>query len=168
MKEKPTTDRQVRRALIWSAVSLISLAILSRAGAQVNADPKTLKDVATSLPSEMIALRTAGWEAIYRTDYHEARLKFAELQKRFPTHPAGDLSMASVVWQEYLFRTRRLQTNLYKRNSSFYAGASHTKAGAEGDAIEPAVDAAFQEHISKALSEAEALVAAHPKDAESL
>ncbi len=125
-------------------------------GADVN--PKTIQ-AAASLPSEMIALRTAGWEAIYRTDYHAARLKFAELQMRFPTHPAGDLSMASVVWQEYLFKTRRLQTNLYKRDSGFYAGASHIKAGAEGDAIDADVDAAFQAHIGKALNEAEALVA---------
>lgn len=114
-----------------------------------------------ALDGEMNALRMAGWEAAYSTDYEAARAKFAELQRRLPAHPVGDLSMASIVWQEYLFRIRRLQSGLYRRDSGFYAGP-------EGDSVDREVEAAFQEHLGRAMTKAQAMADANPGDAEAL
>ena len=121
-----------------------------------------------ALNAETDALRTAGWDAAYETDYVTARAKFAELRRLLPAHPIGDLSLASIVWQEYLFRTRRFQTTLYQKNSSFYDGAQHTPEEKEGDPVDPQVDAEFQQYLQQALSKAQAMVDAAPKDVEAL
>lgn len=113
-------------------------------------------------------LRDAGWDAAYRTDYAAARARFTELARVFPRHPAGDLALASVTWQEYLFQQRRLSSSVYSKDSKFYAGASRTKEGSEGEAVEPAADLEFQGHLGRAMEKAQAMVDARPESAEAL
>lgn len=120
------------------------------------------------LEKELLELRASGWDAAYRTDYGTARARFAELLREAPEHPDSNLSMAAVIWQEYLFHTRRLQSQMYGKGSSFYAGAGSGKEGAEGDSIDAAVKAAFGENISRAVVAAERLVAAHPNHPDAL
>jgi tetratricopeptide (TPR) repeat protein len=120
------------------------------------------------LDEPLLSLRKAGWDAAYGTDYATAREKFSELQRRAPAHPVGDLSMASVVWQEYLFVKRRMTSNVYSKDSKFYSGASKTKEGAEGDEVDRQVDGAFQENLGRAMTKAQAMVDAAPKNAEAL
>ncbi len=122
----------------------------------------------SELSPELIALRTAGWDAAYRTDYQTARARFAALLQKAPNHPDGDLSMAAIVWQEYLFQTRRLQSNIYHRDSNFYAGARTSTEKSEGDKVEAAVSKAFQDYIGQALSKAQALADANPNDPSAL
>lgn len=110
----------------------------------------------------------AGWDAAYRTDYPTARARFEQLRKLYPQHPSGHLALASIVWQEYLFRERRLQSGLYRRDSRFYSGARKTAEKNEGDPIDPQLDAAFQRHINDALTTAQARVNVAPRDPEAL
>ena len=116
-----------------------------------------------SLPHEARVLHAAGWDAAYRTDYDKARAKFGELQKLVPNHPIGDMSLACIIWQDYLFRTRRLLSNTYHKESSFYSGV-----GSEGDSVDPQVDAQFQELISRALRNAQVQVDLNPRDPQAL
>ena len=104
-------------------------------------------------------LRDAGWDAAYRTDYAAARARFTELARVFPRHPAGDLALASVTWQEYLFKQRRLSSSVYSKDSTFYA---------EGAAVEASVDLEFQGHLGRAMEKAQAMVDGRPESAEAL
>lgn len=124
--------------------------------------------VTAALPPELIELRHAGNAATYNLDYAGARTKFEELRKRAPQHPAGDLYIATVIWLEHLYRSRRLQTNLYRDESSFYAGAEKAKEETEGDAVDPAVDRAFRERMAQAKTKALALVNRNKKDPDAL
>ncbi|MBO0801196.1 MAG: hypothetical protein J2P31_20445, partial [Blastocatellia bacterium] len=75
----------------------------------VSADTHT----GAALPPEILALRREANAATYNIDYATAREKYEEIRKRLPQHPAGDLYLATVIWLEYLYKTRRLQTGLY-------------------------------------------------------
>src|SRR5262249_57169875 len=88
-------------------------------------DPQSA--ISAALPQDAIVLRREGNEALYNMDYSTARAKFEEIKKRIPHHPAGDLYVATVIWLEHLNKSRRLQTSLYKNESSFYAGAEKAK-----------------------------------------
>lgn len=119
---------------------------------------------AQNINPELDELRRLGWEAVYNLDFDAARAKFTELQERAPQHPAGDLLMASLTWIEQLNRSRRLQINLY-RSAGFYAGAKPGK-DTSSDAIPAEVDKTFRQYIGQALTKAQALAKANPKDAE--
>lgn len=119
--------------------------------------------VTAALPPALIALRAAGYEALFNLDYTAARAKFSELRECAPQHPVGDLSLAVTTWMEYLYKTRRLQTTLYSQ-SGFYAGGTKSK----GDAIDAGVDKAFRTYIAQAETQAKKLVNAAPKDADAL
>ena len=147
---------------------LAAWAVLCPVGQAQGVSKRVSPGAGVALSVELIALRTEGWEAAYRTDYETARAKFAELQRRAPNHPEADLSMASIIWQEYLFKTRRLQSSVYHRDSNFYAGARSAAEGSEGEAVEAAVDRAFQEHITRGVANAQSLVDSNPNDPEAL
>jgi tetratricopeptide (TPR) repeat protein len=122
--------------------------------------------VSATLPADILELRRAGSEAMYNIDYATARAKFEEIRKRLPQHPAGDLYLATVIWLEHLNKSRRLQTGLYRDESSFYAGAENAKEENEGDAVEASVDRAFRDRMAQAKTKALALVARNKNDAD--
>ncbi|MBO0720779.1 MAG: DUF3808 domain-containing protein [Blastocatellia bacterium] len=124
--------------------------------------------VGAALPPEILELRREANAATYNIDYATARVKYEEIRKRLPQHPAGDLYLATVIWLEYLYKTRRLQTGLYKNDSSFYAGAEKAKEETEGDAVDPEVDRAFRERMAQAKTKALALVARNKNDPDAL
>ncbi len=126
----------------------------------------TAAALSAALPQDVIELRREGNEALYNMDYATARAKFEEIRKRIAHHPAGDLYVATVIWLEHLNKSRRLQTSLYKDESSFYAGADKAKEETEGDAVDPAVDRAFRDRMAQAKTKALSLVARNKNDAD--
>jgi hypothetical protein len=121
-----------------------------------------------ALPADIIEMRRAANAATYNIDYAAARVKYEEIRKRLPQHPAGDLYLATVIWLEYLNKTRRLQTGLYNKDSSFYAGAEKAREETEGDAVDPEVDRAFRDRMAQAKTKALALVSRNKDDPDAL
>ncbi len=137
--------------------------------AQSTALPTTnASTVAAKLPPEIIALRDAGTAALFNIDYATARSNFEEIRQQLPQHPAGDLYLAIATWLEYLYKNRRLQTSLYREESSFYAGAEQAKEETEGDKVDPAVDKAFRDRIQAAKLKALTLYNRDKKDPDAL
>jgi tetratricopeptide (TPR) repeat protein len=126
------------------------------------------QDKGAALPPDVIQLRAEANAASYNIDYATARAKYQEIRKRLPYHPAGDLYLATVTWLEHLYKSRRLQTSLYRDRSSFYAGADKAKEETEGDAVDPAVDRAFRDLMAQAKTKSLALVARDRNDADAL
>jgi hypothetical protein len=147
-----------------TALGVALLLLMPLAGAAAQPSEKAAPTAAA--PPEMVELRRAGYEASYNLDYATARAKFEEIRRRWPQHPAGDLYVANVVWLEYLYRLRRLQTSLYQ-NESFYAGVESSSEKTEtGDALDPQVDRTFRALMSSAKLKALALVNANRDDAD--
>lgn len=132
----------------------------STAGASPNSALKA------ALMPEVVELRRVGNAALYNIDYNAAREKFDQIKKLQPQHPAGDIYLATVTWLEHLNKSRRLQTSLYRDESSFYAGAERAKEENEGDAVDPVVDRAFRDRMAQAKTKALALVARNKNDAD--
>src|SRR5262245_47391437 len=124
--------------------------------------------VSAALPAEVMELRREGSEAMYNIDYATAVAKFEDIRKRLPSHPAGDLYLATALWLKHLNKSRRLQTGLYRSGSSFYAGADKAKENSEGDAVDANLDRAFRERMAQAKTKALALVAKNKNDADAL
>lgn len=144
---------------------LLSVTCIS-AQTGVNTAPVAAVPASAAAPAEMLELRRAGYEASYNLDYVTARTKFEEIRKRWPQHPAGDLYLANLVWLEYLYKLRRLQTSLYQ-NESFYAGVENSSEDSEkGDALDPQVDRTFRMLMNGAKTKALALVNANKNDAD--
>lgn len=152
-------------SLVLFALLLLCLLLGAQAqtvGRVVTAAPKVS---AAAPPAEMAELRRAGFEAAYNLDYAAAREKFEEIRRRWPQHPAGDLYLANIVWLEYLYRLRRLQTGLYQ-SESFYAGVEKSSEATErGDALDAQVDRTFRTLLASAKLKAQALVSADRADA---
>ncbi len=160
---------RARRSLIPQAVVLFALFLPSLVFAQTSSSETAAPAMTgAALPLEVIELRRVGNEAMYNVDYATARAKFEEIRKRAPQHPAGDLYLATVIWLEHLNKSRRLQTGLYRDDSSFYAGAEKAKEENEGDAVDSAVDRAFRDRMAQAKTKALALVARNKDDADAL
>ncbi len=121
-----------------------------------------------ALSPDMLKLRDEGTTALFNVDYATARTKFEAIQKQLPQHPAGDLYVAMATWLESLYRSRRLQTNLYGEDSNFYAGADKKDEKTEGDTVDPMVDKAFRERIQSAKLKALTLVNKDKKDPHAL
>src|SRR5262245_65134843 len=133
--------RTPQTALILSAAMLAPALSLAQTEQSAIRNPQsTISDpqpaISAALPQDVVVLRREGNEALYNMDYATARAKFEEIKKRIPNHPAGDLYVATVIWLEHLNKSRRLQTSLYKNESSFYAGADKAKEETEGDAVD--------------------------------
>ena len=127
----------------------------------------TTTPLSAALPDDITALRKEANDAVYDLDYPAARVRFEEIRKRLPDHPAGDLYLATLIWLDHLNQSRRLQASLYQ-NQSFYAGADKAKEESEGDAVDPAVDRAFRETIGRAKTKALALYNRNRKDPDAL
>ena len=104
-------------------------------------------------------LRDGGFEALYNLEYAKARENFAEMERSFPTHPAGSQFLASALWIETLHKTRRLQSSLFN-SKSFYSNSE--------EKVDPKVVEQFRTwtRASKKLSEAR--LKQYPQDIEAL
>jgi tetratricopeptide (TPR) repeat protein len=161
--------RSSRRAAPQAALIFCGLMFASAPGSGQTAQsqsPNQQPATSAALPQDVVELRREGNEALYNMDYATARAKFEEIRKRIPHHPAGDLYVATVIWLEHLNKSRRLQTSLYKNESSFYAGADKAKEETEGDAVEPGLDRAFRDRMAQAKTKALALVARDKNNAD--
>ena len=152
--------------ILMLCCALLSSHAFAQTTAVTEAAPSTT--VSAALSPELIELRREGNAATYNLDYAGARAKFEEMRKRAPQHPAGDLYLATTIWLEHLYRSRRLQTSLYRDESSFYAGAEKAKEDTEGDAVDEKIDRAFRERIAQAKTKALALVNRNKKDPDAL
>jgi tetratricopeptide (TPR) repeat protein len=159
--------RKIIRAIAALAAAHLLLSSVSFGQIQtLNAAPDPV--VSAALPAEIMELRREGSEAMYNIDYTTAVAKFEEIRKRLPSHPAGDLYLATALWLKHLNKSRRLQTGLYRSGSNFYAGADKAKEDSEGDAVDANLDRAFRERMAQAKTKALALVAKNRNDANAL
>jgi hypothetical protein len=99
-------------------ISMLLLFILSSLNFGQQAQQKTQMSEADRARFE--ELRTAGFDALYNLDYEAARVKFKEIARLFPDHPAGPQFLAATLWAQTLNESRRLQSSLYN-TESFYA-----------------------------------------------
>lgn len=160
--------RALRPLVPQTAIVLALLTPLLAFGQTQSATNVETPILTSSLPADLVELRREGNAAMYNIDYATARTKFEEIRKRLPQHPAGDLYLGTVIWLEYLNKSRRLQTSLYRDESNFYAGAEKAKEDSEGDVVDPAVDRAFRDRMAQAKTKALALVARNKNDADAL
>jgi len=151
-----------------TALVILSISPLAAFPQDEGTTQSDVQSISAALPADVLELRREGAEATYNIDYATARAKYEEIRKRLPYHPAGDLYLATVIWLEYLYKNRRLQSNLYRDESSFYAGADKAKEETEGDAVDPATDRAFRDRMAQAKTKALALVARNKNDADAL
>jgi hypothetical protein len=160
--------RAIRAGAPQAALILAALTVApALSWGQTTTTPETAAAASSAaLSPEVIRLRREGNEALYNMDYATARAKFEEIKKRSPHHPAGDLYIATVIWIEHLNKSRRLQTNLYRDESSFYAGADKANEDNEGDAVDQSIDRAFRDRMAQAKTKALALVARNKNDAD--
>ena len=112
---------------------------------------------AESGAAQMDALRRDGFEALFNLDYERARKDFREIARLFPDHPAGPQFLATSLWIETLYETRRLQASLYS-SDSFYSPSE--------DQTDPKVVAQFRAWTREAKRLAEARLKLNPKDAD--
>jgi len=104
-------------------------------------------------------LRESGFQALYNLDYDKARRDFAEITEAFPQHPAGPQFVASTLWIETLYNTRRLQSSLYS-SKSFYANSDEKP---DAKVIEQ-----FRNRIREAQKLSQARLKQYPQDIEAL
>src|SRR5262245_39562093 len=89
---------------------------------------------ASLLNPEMQQLRDKGFNALFNMKYDEARSFFEQMQTHDPNDPAGHIYMANAIWLGHLASLRRLQTNVYNRDDSFFDEKAN-------DEVDPKVDA---------------------------
>ncbi len=104
-------------------------------------------------------LRIEGSDALYSLDYDAARVKFKEITRVFPDHPAGPLLLANSLWLEKLNESRRLQASLYS-TQSFFAKTDEKP--------EPKLVEQFRQWTRMAKQLAEARLKRNPRDVEAL
>ena len=153
------------------AATVLALALFLPVNASGQSEPRPAAEASitpAALSPEIIELRRAGTEAVYNLDYATARAKFEEIRRLLPSHPVGDLNLATLLWLEYLNKNRRLQTGLYKKDSSFYAGAEKAREESEGDTVDPVFDRAFRDRMAQAKTKALALANRNRNDADAI
>lgn len=104
-------------------------------------------------------LRESGCEALYNLDNKMARAEFSEMVRLFPQHPAGQQYLASALFLETLYKSRRLQSSLYS-SKSFYSGSE--------DKVDPDLVNQFRTFTREAQRLAEVRLQQYPKDTEAL
>lgn len=104
-------------------------------------------------------LRRSGHEALYNFDYDRALKDFKEINRLYPTHPAGPQLLAARVWIKTLFESRRLQSSLYS-SESFYSSGE--------DKVDPKIVDEFKVLTREARRRAEVRLKLSPKDTEAL
>jgi hypothetical protein len=109
--------------------------------------------------AKLESLRADGFEALFNLDYERARKDFREIMRLFPSHPAGPQFLATGLWIETLYETRRLQASLYS-SDSFYSP--------NDDKADPKVVEQFRTLTRQARLLTEARLKQFPKDTEAL
>jgi tetratricopeptide (TPR) repeat protein len=142
-------------------VTLILISLF--AGSCLAQQPAAAQQPITALSetdrAKLDSLRGDGFEALFNLDYERARKDFREIQRLFPTHPAGPQFLAAGLWIETLYETRRLQASLYS-SDSFYSPNE--------DKADPKVVEQFRAWTREAKKLAEARLKLNPKDTEAL
>lgn len=105
------------------------------------------------------ALRASGNAALYDFDYDKALKDFKELDRQFPTHPAGPQMLAARLWAKTLYESRRLQSTLYGSDSFYSSGE---------DKADPKVVNEFRNLTREARRRSEVRLKQNPKDVEAL
>jgi len=105
------------------------------------------------------ALRASGLEALYNLDYDKAQREFKELDRLYPTSPAGPQLLAARVWIKTLYESRRLQASLYS-SQGFYSSGD--------DKVDPKTVAEFRNLSREAKRRAELALKQNPKDVDAL
>ncbi|HSC25995.1 MAG TPA: tetratricopeptide repeat protein, partial [Vicinamibacterales bacterium] len=103
------------------------------------------------------ALRARGLELAYNLDYDEALEAFRSAIKADPADPAAYRLIAMTMWIRSLFLQGAVLADDY---------LGQARADAARPAPSPELDAAFREHIDRALVLAEARLKANPADAD--
>jgi tetratricopeptide (TPR) repeat protein len=96
---------------------------------------------------------------LYNLDYEKARRYFTEITQIAPQHPGGPQFLASTLWIETLYNTRRLQSSLYS-SKSFYANGDEKP--------NPKIIEQFRNRIREAQKLSQARLKQEPKDVEAL
>lgn len=115
--------------------------------------------VAESERAQFESLCRSGHEALYNFDYDKALKDFREINRLYPTHPAGPQLLAARVWAKTLYESRRLQSTLYS-SETFYASGD--------DKVDPKVIDEFRTLTRDARRRADARLKQSPKDIEAL
>lgn len=105
------------------------------------------------------SLARGGHEALYNFDYDKALKDFRELNRLYPTHPAGPQLLAARVWVKTLYESRRLQASLYS-SETFYSSGD--------DKVDPKVIDEFRTLTRDAKRRADLRLKQYPKDTEAL
>ncbi len=137
------------------AILFIQLVTLSAVGQSIATEPW----IKESERAHFDGLARGGHEALYNFDYDKALKDFKEINRLYPTHPAGPQLLAARVWVKTLYESRRLQASLYN-SESFYATGD--------DKVDPTVIEEFRTLTRDAKRRADARLKQAPKDIEAL
>src|SRR5918995_1771384 len=105
------------------------------------------------------ALSRSGREALYNFDYEKALQDFREINRLYPTHPAGPQLLAARLWAKTLYESRRLQASLYSSETFYSTG---------DDKVDPKVIDEFRTLTRDAKRRADARLKLFPKEIEPL
>jgi len=109
--------------------------------------------------AKLNALRASGLEALYNLDYEKALREFKELDRLYPTSPAGPQLLAARLWIKTLYESRRLQASLYS-SEGFYSSGD--------DKVDPKIITEFRNLSREAKRRAEFALKQNPKDIDAL
>ena len=138
--------------LVILFVSLIAVGAVAQSGAPA----PWLKD---SDRAQFESLSRSGREALYNFDYDKALQDFREINRLYPSHPAGPQLLAARLWVKTLYESRRLQASLYS-SETFYATGD--------DKVDPKIIDEFRTLTRDAKRRADARLKLFPKDIEAL
>jgi tetratricopeptide (TPR) repeat protein len=137
------------------AISFMFLSAFA-AIAQSTAPSPWLKD---EQRAKFESLSRSGREALYNFDYDKALQDFREINRLYPSHPAGPQMLAARLWVKTLYESRRLQASLYS-SESFYATGD--------DKVDPKIIDEFRTLTRDAKRRADARLRLFPKDIDAL
>jgi outer membrane protein assembly factor BamD (BamD/ComL family) len=105
------------------------------------------------------SLRRGGHDALYNFDYDKALKDFKEINRLYPTHPAGPQLLAARLWIKTLYESRRLQASLYSSDTFYSSG---------DDKVDPRIVEEFRALTREAKRRSAARVKQSPKDVDAL
>ena len=120
--------------------------------------PQASPAAQTSGASPAAALRLQALDLAYNLDHDQALELLRRAVSLAPEDPAPHRSLASVLWLNMLFRRGAVTVDHYL--------GSFSRVERRSAKPPPDVDAEFRRHVERAVTLAQARVAAHPKDAQ--